>query len=195
MLQGEETAIGDMTLVALGSNAPSSAGDAAATLTAALARMQVLFGPLKISPFYKTPAIPAGAGPDFVNAACGFQTDLTPTDCLAALHGIEADFGRTRDIRWGQRTLDLDLIAHGAMIAPDRPTWDHWQQLAPDQQALTAPDQLILPHPRLAERAFVLVPLADVAPDWTHPVIGRTVRQMRDARPQDELATVKALNG
>lgn len=193
MLQGEETRLGNKTLVALGSNAPSIAGDAKATVDGALARMRAVFGALQVSAFYSTPAFPAGAGPDFVNAACAFSTDRSPADVLAILHDIEAHFGRTRAVRWGQRTLDLDLIAQGQEIAPDAQTWDHWRNLDADRQAQVAPDRLILPHPRLQDRSFVLVPLADVAPDWIHPVTGLTVTQMRDARPADEIASVRAM--
>ncbi|WP_375279262.1 2-amino-4-hydroxy-6-hydroxymethyldihydropteridine diphosphokinase [Pseudooctadecabacter sp.] len=193
MLQGEESRNGDMTLVALGSNAPSIVGDPRATVLAALAEIQRHIGPVKSSQLYQNPAFPAGAGPDFVNAACAVQTERGAADVLSILHRVEADFGRMRMQRWGQRTLDLDLIAQGGQIAPNAKVWQHWAQLPPDEQAQIAPDQLILPHPRLQDRSFVLVPLADVAPEWTHPVTGLTVTQMRDARPGDEIASVRAM--
>jgi|TARA_B110000977_G_scaffold200662_1_gene292023 2-amino-4-hydroxy-6-hydroxymethyldihydropteridine diphosphokinase len=145
------------------------------------------------SPLYGTPAFPAGAGPDFVNAAIRIPTGLPAQEVLAILHQIEAEAARTRTLRWGQRTLDLDLIALGNQVCPDLPTYTHWHGLAPDLQAQTAPDQLILPHPRVQDRSFVLVPLADVAPDWVHPVLGQSVVQMRDARLADEVRSVVRL--
>jgi 2-amino-4-hydroxy-6-hydroxymethyldihydropteridine diphosphokinase len=109
------------------------------------------------------------------------------------LHQIEAAHGRIRSGRWAGRTLDIDLLAVGDQILPDAETHRQWRDLSPEDQALLAPDQLILPHPRLSERAFVLVPLADVAPDWRHPILGQTVTQMRDALPPADLAAVQPL--
>jgi 2-amino-4-hydroxy-6-hydroxymethyldihydropteridine diphosphokinase len=146
-----------------------------------------------ISPFYATPCFPAGAGPDYVNAAVALKWDRTAKEVLTALHRIEAELGRSRVQRWGQRTVDLDLIAIGDQVMPDAQTFAHWRDLPLDQQMKEAPDQLILPHPRMQDRAFVLVPLADVAPDWVHPVSGLSVVQMRDALDPAVRAEVVAL--
>lgn len=137
-----------------------------------------------VSHFYKTPAFPAGAGPDYINAAFVARTDWPATQLLDVLHKIEAQMGRKRVQRWGQRSLDLDLIAMDDQIRPDLATYRAWLDLPLQRQMQEAPDQLILPHPRMHERAFVLIPLADVAPDWRHPVRGETVVQMRDALPE-----------
>ncbi len=91
------------------------------------------------------------------------------------------------------RTLDIDLLAMGDSVLPDTKTQDSWRALAPEAQIRTTPDQLILPHPRLQDRAFVLVPLADVAPDWVHPRTGLTVLQMLDALPAADREAVKPL--
>jgi 2-amino-4-hydroxy-6-hydroxymethyldihydropteridine diphosphokinase len=148
-----------------------------------------------ISQFYATPCFPPGAGPDYVNAAAAFDfpAKISPSDILSRLHRVEAAHGRKRAGRWAARTLDLDLLAIGDMVLPDAATHRYWRELAPEDQARLAPEQLILPHPRLSERAFVLVPLADIAPDWCHPILGQTVQEMRDALPASDLAAVRAL--
>ncbi len=193
MHQGEPSKNGGLTLVALGGNAPSQAGEAAATVAAALEKLTFRFNDLRASRLYRTPAFPAGAGPDYVNSAAAFFSDDVPSVILSTLHEIEKEFGRERNQRWGQRTLDLDLIACGDRILPDVETFAHWRDLPLEQQKTSAPQQLILPHPRVQDRSFVLVPLAEVAPDWVHPHSGLSVVQMRDARPVDERAEVTAL--
>jgi len=146
-----------------------------------------------VSRFFETPCFPAGAGPDYVNAAALIETEMTPTDLLHLLHEVEHEFGRERVQRWGMRTLDLDLVCYDDLILPDRAEYDKWLSLAPEVQKQQAPDQLILPHPRLQDRAFVLVPMADVAPDWRHPVLGRTVSEMLLDLPAEDVAAVTPL--
>lgn len=181
-------------LIALGGNLPSSAGDPALTLRAAIDAMRAEGAQIDgVSGFYATPCFPAGAGPDYVNAAARIAVAGGPTEALALLHRVEAAFGRARDRRWGQRTLDLDLLAAGDTVLPDAPTHARWRDLPLEAQKTRAPDSLILPHPRLQDRAFVLVPLADVAPDWRHPLLGQSVVQMRDALDPVDLAGVVPL--
>ena len=112
---------------------------------------------------------------------------------MTLLHHVESRLGRVRDARWGARTLDIDLIAMGDRIVPDAKTFRHWYDLPPEQQASKAPDQLILPHPRMQDRAFVQIPLADVAPDWRHPVLGLTVAEMVQNLPKTAREEVEAL--
>lgn len=143
-----------------------------------------------VSRFFRTPCFPAGAGPDFVNAAVCVNCDHDPRDLLQKLHTIERQFGRTRTLRWGVRTLDLDLLAMGERVLPDRETYEHWRHLPDDQQASLTPDRLILPHPRLQDRAFALIPMRDIVPSWTHPILGQNVAQMCDALAPDEIGDV-----
>lgn len=181
-------------LIALGGNLPSDSGPPAETLRAAVRALAA--APVTItaiSRFFETPCFPAGAGPDYVNAALSLRSTLTPAAMLDLLHQIEAQFGRRRQQRWGMRTLDLDLIAAGDLVLPDAQTHGAWRFMQPEDQARSVPDRLILPHPRLQDRAFVLVPLADVAPDWVHPLIGQTVAKMCAALPADARAEMRPL--
>lgn len=197
MKQAYQDRNGHLALVAVGGNVTSSVGSPFEIVHAGIDALQTRWGqnggPIRVSGFYQTPAFPVGAGPDFVNAACSFYCEDTPQVVLDALHDIEAEFDRKRTHRWGARTLDLDLIAHGAAVLPDTATFDHWFDLELSAQTTTAPKTLILPHPRVQDRSFVLVPLADVAPDWVHPRTGQTVSQMLAARPAEERETVVAL--
>lgn len=146
-----------------------------------------------VSRFYSTPCFPVGAGPDYVNAAALLRVDQTALDLLTRLHKVEKAMGRERLVRWGQRTLDLDLLAYGDEIAPDLAGFLQWRDLPVEAQVIRAPEQLILPHPRLQDRAFVLVPMADVAPNWRHPVSGRSTRQMLADLDPAEVAKIKPL--
>ena len=150
-------------LVALGANLPGPDGrPALETCRTAAARLDGVAG-LRLralSRWYLTAPVPSAPGvPDYVNGVAlleGAAPD--PAAILAALQGVEAEFGRTRPYRDAPRTLDLDLLAMGDTVR-------------------TAPDP-ILPHPRLHLRPFVLAPLADVAPGWRHPALGRDAAAM-----------------
>jgi len=144
----------------------------------------------RVSRFFETPCFPAGAGPDYVNAAALIQTDLDPNGLLELLHRVEHEFGRAREQRWGMRTLDLDLVCWEDLVLPDQAEYKRWLNLAADQQSQVAPDQLIVPHPRLQDRAFVLVPMADIAPDWRHPVLDLTVTEMIARLPAEDVSAV-----
>ena len=180
--------------IALGGNVTSPHGTPTNTLREAIKRLPA--DSLTIvakSRYFATPAFPTGSGPDFVNAVIAVETIMPPDALLAHLHEIERQLGRDRRQRWSARTLDLDLIAYGDVIHPDTDTFAKWRDLSLEEQQQLAPDGLILPHPRIQDRSFVLGPLCDVAPDWVHPVLGQSAAQLFDARPAKERAELKPL--
>lgn len=182
-------------IIAMGSNLPSEVGSPEVTLNEALRSLERKGAVIrKVSDYYQTPCFPAGAGPDYVNAAFVMEAAWDPLQVLKVLHEIEQEFGRERDQRWGQRTLDLDLVAYDDLVSPDLETYKEWRDLNPELQKIRAPTDLILPHPRVQDRAFVLVPLADIANDWVHPVSGVSVAQMLDALPSKDKAAIKPLH-
>jgi 2-amino-4-hydroxy-6-hydroxymethyldihydropteridine diphosphokinase len=155
-----------MILIALGANLPSSAGKPAETLRAALEALGTRGIDVRaVSKFYATPAWPDPKDPPFVNAVAHVETALLPTALLAALHDVETAFGRRRAERNAPRTLDLDLLDYEGRVEPGPPE---------------------LPHPRMAERGFVLIPLGNIAPEWRHPVTGRSVQSLIAALSQEQ---------
>lgn len=185
-------------LIALGANLPNDGLPPGETLRVAL---EALPGEglrvLRASRLYATPCFPPGAGPDYVNAAASLRPDagMDARAILAALHRIEDAHGRARAQRWGMRTLDLDLLAIGNLILPDPATAADWRALPPAAQIAATPDRLILPHPRLQDRAFVLVPLAEIAPRWRHPALGLTAAALLGRLPRADVLAVTPLPG
>ncbi len=172
-------------LIALGSNLGEGHNNPLKTVRNAILEMaHVGFTIRRVSRFFVTPCFPAGAGPDYINACTTVDSQHSAQTVLQHLHDIEAAFGRERVQRWGSRTLDLDLIAMDDAVMPSDRVHEEWRNLPLEAQKIRAPDDLILPHPRMHERAFVLVPLCDIAPNWQHPVLGTTVREMTNALPQ-----------
>jgi 2-amino-4-hydroxy-6-hydroxymethyldihydropteridine diphosphokinase len=191
---------GQLHLIALGANLPSAAGPPRATLEAALALLAARgFAVAARSRWRRTPAFPPGSGPDYVNGAAALASPGDPglpggpEAVLEALHAVERALGRDRRRRWEARVCDLDLLASGDAVLPDRATAEAWMRLAPAEASRRTPPRLILPHPRLHERGFVLAPLADFAPDWVHPLLGLSVRELLERLPPEALAGVETI--
>ncbi|MGH7012722.1 MAG: 2-amino-4-hydroxy-6-hydroxymethyldihydropteridine diphosphokinase [Stellaceae bacterium] len=138
-----------MIFVALGANLPSNVGPPRATFEAALVSLAQEGGEIVArSRFYRSSPVPKLDQPDYLNAVVAVASELDPVALLAVLAGIETRFGRRRGAPNAARSLDLDLVAYNNLV----------RDVAP-----------VLPHPRMHERVFVLLPLAEIAPTWRHP--------------------------
>ena len=182
------------SLVALGGNLPWRQEHAATTLrkaVAALAQNGVLIR--RISRFFSSPSVPAGAGPDYVNAVMMVQSDRNASEMLGLLQAVEAQFDRERKNRWGARTIDLDLLDFNGCVQPTPATQMQWMQLEPSARLEKTPAELILPHPRLQDRAFVLVPLTDIAPEWRHPTLKLSAMELLEKLPASEIEVVRPI--
>jgi 2-amino-4-hydroxy-6-hydroxymethyldihydropteridine diphosphokinase len=152
--------------IALGSNLAGRFATVAAAVEAAIVVLDsddiAVIGSSRL---YRSVAWPNPADPEFVNAVIAVETDLSPPALLAHLHRVEADFGRVRGLANAPRPLDLDIVDYGGLVS------------APGESP-------ILPHPRLIDRAFVLLPLVEIAPDWRHPATGRSIADLIRALPE-----------
>jgi 2-amino-4-hydroxy-6-hydroxymethyldihydropteridine diphosphokinase len=146
--------------IALGSNLASAWGDRAATLNEATRRLGTIGTVLKISSFYDTEPVGYVDQPRFLNGAMTLETAMEPLALLRALLSIELEMGRDRTavVPKGPRVIDLDLLLYDDVVMATR--------------------ELALPHPALAERRFVLDPLAEIAPSWRHPTLGLTIAEL-----------------
>jgi len=159
-----------MILIGIGANLPSSShATPQETCVAALAALDAVEGVrvAQVSRWFESAPVPASDQPWFVNGVARLETALAPEKLLRVLHDVETEFGRVRGVRNAPRVLDLDLLAY-------------------DDVLVVAAD-IEIPHARLHERAFVVLPLGDIAPDWVHPALGQNLKDLAAKLPQDQI--------
>ncbi|MBL4691775.1 MAG: 2-amino-4-hydroxy-6-hydroxymethyldihydropteridine diphosphokinase [Magnetovibrio sp.] len=159
-----------MIFIGIGANLPSKRFGAPKDTCEAACRALDALTSLDIvakSNWFESAPVPASDQPWYINGVVQVTTDLTPFDLLQTLHAIEADFGRVRSERNAPRVLDLDVLAYNDLNLEG--------------------SQAQIPHPRLQNRAFVVLPLAQLAPRWVHPVTGQTLENMIANLPTDQV--------
>ncbi|MDX1923483.1 MAG: 2-amino-4-hydroxy-6-hydroxymethyldihydropteridine diphosphokinase [Alphaproteobacteria bacterium] len=163
-----------MIIIGVGGNIPFGSMSVPATLNAALDAFSAYGIRIhKRSSFYHSKPVPASDQPWFFNAVVSCTTELSPQELLRALLSIEQKFGRMRSVKNAARTLDLDIIDYDGKIIFD--------------------NELEIPHPRLASRAFILLPLMEIAPDWKHPQSGIPIADLVKALTDETLVNTKKL--
>ncbi|MGF1649458.1 MAG: 2-amino-4-hydroxy-6-hydroxymethyldihydropteridine diphosphokinase [Hyphomicrobiaceae bacterium] len=155
-----------IVFIALGADVEGTWGSPTASLPNAMARLRIhASGPIRQSHVYATPAIGGNQRRTYANAVMCMQTDISPRALLKLLKSLEREAGRRPAGRWASRPLDLDIVSYGTLINGWPPRPRQWQRLS-------------IPHARAHERAFVLIPLAEIAPEWRHPVLGVTAEHL-----------------
>lgn len=181
-------------LISCGANIPGPFGKPSQTLINVFDAMQLeSLIILKKSKLYSSVAFPNPEKPSYVNGCVAIEVDCDARAVLDILKNIEIKMGRQPNLRWDSRVCDLDLLSFGNMVMPNNEIFEYWYKMPLNRQIIEKPNELLLPHPRIQDRAFVLKPLMDFASDWMHPVLNLTVRQMFNFLSQDERDSVKPI--
>ncbi len=182
-------------VVVLGSNLCSKFGNSVDTLKNSVdeIRSEPVIKSLLESNWYVSLSFGDKTEPKYVNVGIRFSTSLKPKELLNFTSVLEKKYGRRRRRRWEPRTCDIDILLCDQLILPSRSSYEKWLKLDLSDQKRLAPNDLILPHPRMQERTFFLNPLNDLQPDWIHPFLKRKAKEMLDSLPPNELENIQQL--
>ena len=172
--------------VACGSNISGSFGTPLETLRTVFEELpQYELMILNKSQLFSSLAFPDPRMPKYLNGCLEIEVKCEASEVLDRLKLIEIKMGRVPSTRWGSRVCDLDLLSFADRVCPSNKVFNRWYKMSLREQLIKIPTDLVLPHPRLQDRAFVLKPLLEFAPDWIHPVHELTVREMYDNLPKE----------
>lgn len=167
-----------MIFIGIGANLPSAThATPLAACVAAVAALDAAEGVrvLGVSRWFESAPVPVSDQPWFINGVAQIETDLSPAALLELLHGIEIGFGRVRGMRNAPRVLDLDLLAYDDVL------------ISGAGSVSDSVSDMEIPHARLHQRAFVVLPLSDLAPNWVHPALGKKLKDLAAKLPKDQI--------
>jgi 2-amino-4-hydroxy-6-hydroxymethyldihydropteridine diphosphokinase len=178
------------TVLALGSNLAGWAGDPVTILRCGLRALNSRgLEPVLVSPFYLSAPLGGGRQAPYVNAVVAVRTVVPIGDILKVIKGLERYFGRRTGRRWGARPLDIDIISHRGQSAAGALGWVDRR----GRPTSLSRGKVVLPHPEVHRRNFVLQPLCDILPHWWHPVFNKTAKQLFYALPPQQSGSLLRL--
>jgi 2-amino-4-hydroxy-6-hydroxymethyldihydropteridine diphosphokinase len=168
----------NLAYLSLGSNV----GDREAQLREALAKLDVAGRVDAVSSFYETEPVEFTQQPWFLNCSVALETSQTPRQLMTTILNIEEEMGRRRVQKKGPRSIDIDILlfVSGKTVTGETVTGE-------TEDTMIDSEELTIPHPTMHQRRFVLEPLAEIAPDQVHPLLKKTIRELRDALPEGQL--------
>ena len=181
-------------LISCGANIAGPFGEPLETLKIVLEELRIRkIEVIGKSKFYSSLAFPNPQEPKYLNRCLEITVDFRADDVLTLLKQIEVKMGRREGTRWGSRSCDLDLLSFANQISPSSEVFNFWYKMPLEEQIIAKPNILLLPHPRLQDRAFVLKPLMEFAAEWTHPVLNASVKEMYHALSKEDQDSVKPI--
>ena len=139
---------------------------------------------------YSSLAFPNPTDPKFLNCCLKISVNCDALSLLNCLKSIEVKMGRQKNYRWSSRTCDLDLLSFGDEVRPNNEILGYWLRMPLREQIAQTPMQLLLPHPRIQDRAFILKPLLEIAAGWKHPILNLSVKELFDSLPKEQRDSV-----
>ena len=182
-------------LVSFGGNLKSEFGSPIESLKHAIGKLELMgLSVQKKSRWYSSISFPDTSSPNYINGCLKIICKYDPYDTIKRLKVIEKEMGRVINQRWGSRVCDFDILACKNFILPSFEIYSYWKNLSLNKQVKQRPSVLILPHPRIQDRAFVLIPLLDIEPKWVHPVLGIDLTTMINNLSNEQRSSISLVS-